>query len=124
MKLSHSNSGVGNLTLLVFGSLLLAVLYTAYHVIPFYYYYYELVNQMEAAVKVASLETDAELRKKLTYHIRKMQLPVDPEELRIERGGDSIRISLRYSETFFIPWRDRDIDIHTFPFYAEAEGKI
>lgn len=124
MKAYNSDSGIGNLTLLVFGSLVAVALYSAYHIIPFYYYYYELVNQMEAAVRVASVETDTELRKKLTYHIKKMELPVEPEELRIERGGDSIRISLRYSETFFVPWRGSYIDIYTFPFYAQAEGEL
>ena len=124
MKRIFRESGIGKLTLLVFGCFTAVCLYTAYHVLPFYYYYYELVNQMEAVIQVASLETDQEIRRKLEYHIRRMELPVDPRELRIERRGNTMRISLRYSETFFVPWRGRDIEVYTFPFHAQAEGRF
>ena len=122
-------AGLGKLTLLVFGALTGAALYTAYEVLPFYYYFYELENQMEAAIRVASTETDDELRKKLTYHIRKMDLPVGTDEdlrdaLKIERDDNIMRISLPYEEVFSIPLGSKTYILRRFKFNAYMEGQF
>ena len=116
--------GIGKLTFSVFAAIIAALLYSAYHILPFYYYYFELVNQMEQVIKVASTETDQEIRKKLLYHIKKMQIPVSPDELRIMRDGKRMSIGLKYEEIFYIPFRGKDYDIHTFKFDAHAEGEF
>lgn len=118
-----SQSGIGKLTLLVFGSVTGVALFCAYHILPFYYYYYELLNQMEAVIRVADVETDRSIRTKLLYHIKKMQIPADPEDLKIVRDGQKMKISLPYKEVFFVSYRGKDYDIHTFVFDAYAEGK-
>lgn len=118
-------SGVGKLTLLFFGSVLAVLLYSAYKIFPFFYYYLELQNQMEAAIRVAQTHTDDELRQKLLYHIKKMEIPMGaPENLLIERSADIMRVALAYEEVFYINWREKDYVIYTFPFLAQAEGKM
>lgn len=119
---ASSAHGVGKLTLLVFGTIVGAGIYAAYHILPFYYCYFEITNQFEQAIKVASTYTDKEIRDKLVYHIKKLELPVEPDDLKIEREAGRMRISLPYEEVFFITWQGKDYDIHTFQFHAYAEG--
>ena len=56
------------------------------------------------------------------YHIKKMQIPVKPDVLKVVRDGNHMAISLKYEEIFYVPFRGKDYDIHTFKFHARAEG--
>ena len=114
--------GIGRLTLLVFGLIVAAGLYCAFQIFPFYYYYWELENQMSAAIRVASTETDYELRTKLLDHIRRTEIPAKKEDLKIIREAHHMRIELKYQEVFYITWQGKDYDIKVFPFHARAEG--
>lgn len=98
--------------------------WVGYNVFPFYYYYYELLNQFDAAARVASTETDASIREKLIYQIKHLGIPVAPEELVIQREGDQIRIVLDYEEVWYIEWQDKEYIIYKFPFHAEAQRMI
>lgn len=125
----RTEKGITKLTFIVFAALIGAAIYSGYRVLPFYYYYYELRNQFEAATRIASTETDAEIRKKLNYHIRKMDLPVGSDEelresLHIERDGDRMKISLKYEEVFDIDFQGKNYVIKRFPFHAYVEGKF
>jgi hypothetical protein len=115
------DSGIGKLTLIIFGTLTASIIYSGYCIIPFYYSYYEICNQFEAAIKVASTETDEEIRKKLLYHIKQQQIPVAPEELSIIRSGTRMRIRLPYKEIFYIKFKNKYYDIYTFNFDADVE---
>lgn len=121
-SLSKDHRGISALTFLVFGAIVAVICYCAYYVMPFYYYYYELQAHMQQAIKVASTETDQEIRKRLMYHIKQYELPVDPEELKIERLEGRMKISLPYKEIFYINWKGKDYIIHEFDFHAYAEG--
>lgn len=77
---------------------------------------------MATVIRVASTHTDQELRQKLMYHIKKMEIPMEPEDLLMEREGRHMRISLEYEETFYVTFQDKDYEIYTFPFHAYAEG--
>lgn len=118
-----SQVGMGKLTALVFGAILAVAIFVGYNVLPFYYCYYEIQNQMDQAIKVASTYTDKELREKLWYHIKKLEIPVEEEDLKIERDSGVMRISLPYQEIFYVTYKDKDYDIHTFNFHAYAEGQ-
>jgi hypothetical protein len=122
----RSNSGVGKLTLIVFGAIVFVVAYCAYNVAPFYYYYFELNDHMRQIIKVASMENDEELKKRLMDHIKMMEIPMHPEDLIIERDetAHEMHVSLKYKETFWITFRGKDYKIRDFPFYAHAEGKF
>jgi len=116
------DSGVSKLTVLVFAPLISVAIYSAYHITPFYYNYFELVNQMESLVKVAGVHTDEELKKKLSYHMKKLGIPGTIDQVKFDRFGDRMHIRLSYEETFWVTWQGVDYDIHTFKFDADAEG--
>lgn len=115
--------GAGALTLLVFGTIIGAFLYAAYSIAPFYYYYYELQNHFEQTIPIAGTETDMEIRRRLLYHIRRYELPVEDEQLSIVRSGNIMSISLRYTEVFLIEWDGKELLRWDFPFHAHAEGE-
>lgn len=114
--------GASTITTIVFLIIFGALFFCAYNIIPFYYYYFEIQNQFEQIIEVASTETDQEIRKKLEYHIKHAELPVKPEDLKISRDGRNIYISLRYAEIFYIRFRGKDYDLHRFDFHAQASG--
>lgn len=119
-----ASRGAGAITYIVFGLIVGVVGFVGYKVIPFYYYYYDLMNQFEQVIKVASVETDAEIRKKLMYHIKKYQIPCEPEDLRIERSEETMTIRLQYQEVFYITWQGKDYTLRTFDFDATTTGRI
>ena len=121
----NSNRGIGTLTLIVFGAIIFVVAFCAYNVAPFYYYYFELNDHMRQIIKVASMENDVELRKRLMDHMKSMEIPMRPEDLVIERDESEheMHISLKYKETFWVSFRGKDYKVREFPFLAQAHGK-
>lgn len=115
--------GASALTLLVFGAIIGVILYAAYSIVPFYYYYYELQNHFEQIIPIAGTETDMEIRRRLLYHIRRYELPVEEEQLNIVRSGNIMSISLKYTEVFLIEWKGKELFRWDFPFHAHAEGE-
>lgn len=122
--LRSSAAGAGKLTLLVFGTLVAIALIVSYHVLPFYYDYFELESQMDALVRVAGQHTDLELRDKLRQHLRRTELPFTIDDVRIDRSAGTIRMSVKYQELFYLTIGGQDYDLHTFDFHASAEGPI
>lgn len=119
---SQQDEGASKLTWFVFLSIFGALFFCAYKIIPFYYYFFEMQNQMEQVIKLASTENDQVIRKKLEYHIKSNELPVKLEDLKIAREGQTIKVSLDYSEIFYISFRGKDYDLHEFKFHAFASG--
>lgn len=113
-----NEAGVGKITIVIFGLLTAAVVYSAYNIFPFFYDYYELRNQMESLARVASTQTDQELRQKLFYHIKKMELPLDPEDVRISRNDGRVQMQAQYDEIFSVPFQDKYYEIYVFHFDA------
>lgn len=121
---SQSQLGVGKITLFVFGVILAVVIYSGYKILPFYYCYFEITNQFEQVIHVASEYSDKEIREKLWYHIKKLELPVEPDDLKIEREAGLMRISLPYEEVFYVTWQGKDYDLYKFQFHAYAQGSF
>ena len=119
----RAERGVGKLVLLVFGTLLAVVAFVAYHVLPFYYYYFELQEQMQQLVRVGSVDSDKELRAKLAAHLKRMEIPAEIDDVKIERAGDRVAISLDYDEVFYVTWHGKDYTLRVFHFHAYAEGE-
>lgn len=115
--------GASNLTVLVFGAIVVATIYTLFQIIPMYYRFFEIQSQMETIIHVADKETDPEIRRKLMYHIKKQDIPVEPEDLRIERDGSILRLSLDWEDVFSVPFFGKEYEIYTFEFNAHAEGE-
>jgi hypothetical protein len=116
--------GAGKLTIAVFGTLLVAAIYTISEIGPIFYAYLEMENQMHQAVRVASIKTDAELRELLLPHMREQKIPAEPHDLIIERYATFITISLSYAETFSLPFGEKYYDIYTFHFDLRAKEEL
>lgn len=115
--------GIGYLTLIVFGTLIAALIVAGYNIIPFYYYYFELENQLTQLVRVSSIYTDEELREKLKAHLKRMDIPATIDDLKIRRFGHEVKMEMEYEEDFYLTFRGKEYDIYTFYFHAEASGK-
>ena len=118
----NGESGASRLTLLVFGTILGTLIYSGYCVIPFFYDYFELQNQMTSLVAVSDTLNDDQLRRRIGAVIKEFEIPADPKDIKIDRGDHHIRLSLEYDEVFYISFRDKDYDLHVFHFQAVGEG--
>jgi hypothetical protein len=121
LGLRKREHGIARLTLAVFLPLLFVGLYAAYHITPFYYNYFELQNQMDSLVRVAGVYTDEELRRKLATQMKVLEINASIDDVRIERFGNTMRMSLQYEETFWIEWKGEEYEVHTFDFDATVE---
>lgn len=117
----ESQRGASKLTLLVFGAMLFAALHYMYHVIPFYYDYYELENQMSAIIKIASTEKDTVIAKRLKQTIKELGIPADPDSLFLNRKDSTMEIQLQYREVYYITLRGKDYILQTFDFDAHVK---
>lgn len=115
--------GAGSLTMLFFGLLTALAVYSSYRIIPFYYYFYELQQQMEAVILVGDQLSDAGMRRRLVEAAETMEIAADPEDLRIERNGREIEIVWPYEEVFDLSWGETRYEIHVFQFEAYAFGE-
>ena len=115
-KISIKERGIGRLTFIVFGTLVAIIVYCGYRIVPFYYYYFEIRNQIiSAATRAADLK-DKEIRQRVAGHIRYLGIPADADSLVINRYSDTIRVVLSYEEEFYITFRGKDYTVHIFPF--------
>ncbi len=122
-KTSSNDRGVGKLTILVFGTIIAVTLYTAYRVVPFFYYFYEMQTQVHAVSRVASELTDDEIRKRLLERIKELGIPAKPEALVLNRYENKLRVMLKYEEEFFITYDGKDHTIRVFPFKIDVTTK-
>lgn len=118
-----NRSGIGKLTILIFGTILFVVGWSAYHIMPFYYYFFELKNNMEQLAQMAGEFEDEEIRKKIKMKIKELEIPADPERLIVSRYDGIMKISLPYEEVLYFTWDGKDHDLYVFKFLAEAERR-
>ncbi len=100
--------------------------FLAWQVIPFYYYYYDILGMMEAQAKKASVKDDAEIRYELYKRALKTNLPIDDaDDFKINRIAGKMIIDLSYEEVLYIDLgEDRYYDIHVFDFNPHVEIEI
>ena len=118
-----SDRGGSRLGFLLFALFLTAGLWVGYKVIPFFYYYNEILGLMDAQAAKASMFSDAKIRKELLKRIKKLEIPLDdPEDLMINRVDGKIIIDLKYEEVLYIDLgEDRVYDLYVFKFNPHVE---
>ncbi len=81
---------------------------------------------MEAQAKVASMRTDAKIRRFLLKKIRELDLPIDDEDdLIIARFNGKIVIELEYEEVFFVEWgEDYYYELWVFHLHPRVERPL
>ncbi len=120
MALRNVEAGIGKLTLLVFGTIGAAVIYSAFKIIPFYYYFYELRNHAESIARVSDELTEEEIRTKMLTRMKELGIPANPEDLRVGRYMSQLEISLEYREEFYIRFKGKDHVLKVFPFKIDV----
>ena len=118
----RTQRGASRLTLFVFGTLFAVVAYAAYCILPFYYYYFELHNQFTAIIPKAAELTDKQIRIRLATILKQLEIPADAKDIKIIRNESKLRLVLSYDEIFYIRWRGKDYDLHTFHFDLDVEN--
>ena len=119
MRNKTNQKGNSRVGLLLFVLILLSAGYSAWQILPFFYYNQEITGLMESQADASNRLSDKEIRKNLLKKIRKLELPIDDEDeaLKINRFNGEIVIELSYSEVFYIDLGDdRVYDIYVFDF--------
>ncbi len=119
-----NNKGYSTLTNFVFFIIIGLVFFVVYNVLPFYYYYFELKNQMLALTKVANVNTDLEIKEKLFEQIKDLKIPADKDDIKIHRVDGEIVISVHYQEIFYVTIGKKDYDLYVFDFSAHVQNEI
>ncbi len=120
MKTTRRETGIGKFTLLFFGTIFGVIFYSAFKIIPFYYYFYELRNHAESIARVSDELTDDEIRARMVQRMKELGIPADPESLVVERYMSQLRIELAYQEEFYITFKGKDHIIKVFPFKIDV----
>ena len=118
--------GMSKLGALFFVTIFGSVTWVFYHVIPFYYSFYEIEGQMEALAVKASLFSDSYIQQELMRFIKKLDIPVDnPEDIKINRFEGKILIDLKYQEYLTLELGEgRDYDLWIFDFNPHVEHEF
>lgn len=115
-------SRIGMLLMVLF---LLVFIFVGFQSAPFYYSYYELKGLMQAQADRAEELNDGKIVENITNAIKKLNIPVSPEELRINRYSGKIVIEIQYSEVLFIDFGGGyDYDLWEFEFNPRAESAL
>ncbi len=77
---------------------------------------------MLSIIPKADTLKDVQIRKRLMGFIKELDIPADERQLILDRRDQKLRLRLNYEEVYSIPWNDRDIIIHEFPFSIDVEG--
>ena len=101
--------------------------FLASQIIPFYYYYYEFLGQMEAQAQKASVNTDAKIKKFLIQRARELELPISnpDEDIKIYRAAGSIIIETEYEEVLYVDFgQGYSWDLHYFKFHPRVQKQV
>jgi outer membrane lipopolysaccharide assembly protein LptE/RlpB len=98
--------------------------YLAYAVVPLYYYYFDLKNHMQRALYTASVETDEEIRRSLMAVVKRHGITCGERDLQVVRQGDTIEVSLRYTEGVKVALFGKEATLFTLGFNASAKDTV
>lgn len=116
--------GLGLVTTLLFGGLLLAVAMTAARVLPIYYRYFEIESQIRAMANKAGRVEPETIRERLLFEMRIQSIPAPDKNLRVFMDGDFLIISLQYNEPFEISFMDKKYRLYDFKFHPYVKKYI
>ncbi len=119
-----NNKGYSKFTNFILTIAISLLLFVIYNITPFYYYYFELKNQMVALTKVANVNTDLEIREKLFEYVKNLKIPASKDDIVVSRTEKEITISLKYQEIFYITVGKKDYDLYVFNFLANVQNDV
>lgn len=124
-KDTNSQCGASNVGILLFILTILAGVFVGFQVMPFYYSYYELQGLMQSQADKGSEFKDEEIKRVLKRALKKLDIPAEIEELKINRFAGRIVIELNYSEVLFVDFGGGyDYDLWEFHFNPRGEAPL
>ena len=105
----------------IIASLIILILYK---IIPLYYYYFEIKNQMITLSKDAAIKTDLEIKEKLYEQIKYLQIPATKDDIAIQRSGAKIKITIKYKEVIYFTINNKDYDLFVLNFSPTVKNEI
>ncbi|GMR05220.1 MAG: hypothetical protein BMS9Abin24_013 [Thermodesulfobacteriota bacterium] len=106
MNVIKNNRGAITIKGLFWTLVIASSLYAAYKFIPPAVTYYMIRTEVEDEARIAHMHGDAVLAARILEKANIWSVPIDREDIEIERDRDSIAISVNYSTTisFFNRW--------------------
>jgi hypothetical protein len=95
-----------------------------YEVVPWYYCYFDLRNQMVTIIKNGAIESDEELKIKLAAMVSRAGVKRSSRDFVIERSSDAIRAHLRYTESCAVTVMGQRFQLFSKDFNLSANSKI
>lgn len=116
--------GATKLSTLFFAIVFGVTVYFGFQVLPYFYNYFAIENEMAAQARKASINSPEKIRKYLLKKIRQMKIPMENEsDLKLYFEGENVRIELDYTEYMYFEWDDEIYDLYEFNFEARANEK-
>ena len=97
----------GILLILVVG----AILFAAFKLLPPYIDNYRLQDYMESVARNATYNrmTESDIRSQIMNEVRELGIPIDENDVRIQRSGATVNISIEYMITVDLLVRQVDL---------------
>jgi hypothetical protein len=111
-----STQGASKIVVLIFAAVFAAILWAGFHILNFYYCYYDLRNEIEEQVHIAQTESDEEIMNRIIKKIHELHIPVDEKRINLVRQGQRMKISFKYKEVLTFKWNGKYYDLKTFNF--------
>jgi hypothetical protein len=90
-----------------------SVFYVGYRVVPVYFNYYQFQDAMESEARLQSYstKTESDIRDSMWKKAQEYEIPLtSPEQIKVERTGNSVSISTQYTVHIDLPVHPFDLD--------------
>ena len=88
-----------------------AILFCAFKLLPPYIDNYQLEDSMNNIARNATYNrlTVDDIRKEVMTQVRTLDIPIDPSDIKIQQGGNTVNISIQYTVTVDLLVRKLDL---------------
>ena len=122
--LCSDNKGYTRPIIIMLSIIAFLIILILYKIIPLYYYYFEIQNQMITLSKDAAIKTDLEIKEKLHEQIKYLQIPATKDDIAIQRSGAKIKITIKYKEVIYFTINNKDYDLFVLNFSPTVKNEI
>ena len=122
--LCSDNKGYTRPIIIMLSIIAFLIILILYKIIPLYYYYFEIKNQMITLSKDAAIKTDLEIKEKLHEQIKYLQIPATKDDIAIQRSGAKIKITIKYKEVIYFTINNKDYDLFVLNFSPTVKNEI
>ena len=122
--LCSDNKGYTRPIIIMLSIIAFLIILILYKIIPLYYYYFDIKNQMITLSKDAAIKTDLEIKEKLHEQIKYLQIPATKDDIAIQRSGAKIKITIKYKEVIYFTINNKDYDLFVLNFSPTVKNEI